>query len=327
MKILVTGANSFLGFHVVKRLNERGIRPRALLPHDVDPKRVAGLQLDVVAGSVEDPQSLRAACEGMDTVLHLAFLVTLGAGAEDQMRRVNVQGTRNLLDAAEACGVAKVVVTGSALAVGVNRQPQALNETADWATHRLDLPYAVIRREAEQEALNRAGDRMSVTVVSPSFTMGPDDYVGAPANQLLRRLSAQRLPISIHIGFGVLDVRDFAEGMILAAERGRPGQRYLLSGHNVLIEKFFAEVADVAGVRPPRWRLPLWLVSVLAMLVEAWSKLTRKAPPITRSVVQIFGRYAWYDTERARTELGWQPRPLRTTLEDTIAWLRQNPRQ
>ena len=327
MKILVTGANSFLGFHVVKRLNERGIRPRALLPHDVDPKRVEGLQLDVVEGSVEDLPSLRAACEGIDTVLHLAFLVTLGAGAEDQMRRVNVQGTRNLLDAAEGCGVGKVVVTGSALAVGVNRQPQALNETADWATHRLDLPYALIRREAEQEALNRAGDRMSVTVVSPSFTMGPDDYVGAPANQLLRRLSAQRLPISIHIGFGVLDVRDFAEGMILAAERGRPGQRYLLSGHNVLIEEFFAEVADVAGVRPPRWRLPLWLVYVLVTLVEGWSKLTRKSPPITRALLQIFGRYAWYDTEQARTELGWQPRPLRTTLEDTIAWLRQNPKQ
>lgn len=324
MKILVTGANSFLGFHVVKRLNERGIRPRALLPHDFDPKRVEGLQFDLVEGGMEDAPSLRTACEGIDTVLHLAFLVTLGAGSEDQMRKTNIQGTRNLLDAAEACGVKKVVVTGSALAVGVNRLPQALSETADWTTHRLDLPYAVIRREAELDALARATDRMAVTVVSPSFTMGPDDYVGAPANQLLRRIGAQRLPISIHIGFGVLDVRDFAEGMILAAERGRSGQRYLLSGHNVLIEPFFAEVAEVAGVRPPRWRLPVRLVYVLVTLLEAFGKLTRKAPPITRALLQIFGRYAWYDTERARTELGWHPRPLRTTLEDTIAWLRRN---
>lgn len=326
MNVLVTGANGFLGYHVVKRLNERGIRPRALLPGDFDRSRLQGLDIEVVEGSVEDPAALRAACEGVDTVFHLAFLVTLSAGEEDRMRRINVVGTRNVVDSAAESGVRKVVVTSSSLAVGVNREPQPLDESADWTRHQVDFPYAAIRREAEQEALARATGEFGVMAVNPSFTMGPDDYAGAPANKLIKRLSEGRMPFSIPIGFGCLDVRDFAEGMLLAAERGRSGQRYLLNGHNVMVDTFFAEVAEVAGVKPPRLKLPIWLAYVLVAQVEGWSKLTGKQAPITRSVLQIFGRYAWYRNDLARTELGWEPRPLRATLEDTIAWLRQNPR-
>ncbi len=323
-KVLVTGPNSFLGYHVTQCLNKRGIRPRALVPKDAKASYLYNLDIDIVEGTIEDEASLRAACEGIDTVFHLSFLVGISEELEERMQEFNVDGTRRLLDVAANSGVKQVVISSSALAVGVNHSPQALDETADWNIHHFDFVYALTRRQAEEEALARSNPGFSVIAVSPSFTMGPEDYVGAPANKLLQAVSAEKLPVIFTVGFGCLDVRDFAEGMILAAERGRPGQRYLLNGHNVMADELMKEVASVAGVKPPRRKLPIWMAYFMVALLKIIKTLTRKPPAITRSTLQILGRYAWYDSTRAQKELGWTPRPLRETLEDTLRWFREN---
>lgn len=326
-KVLVTGPTSFLGYHVTKCLNKRGIRPRVLVPQDTDAASLRNLNVDIIQGTVTDEASLRAACEGINTIFHLSFLVSIGGGLEERMQEFNVGGTGRLLDIAASSGVTRVVVASSALAVGVNRNPQAIDETADWNIHHFDLTYALTRRQAEQEALSRSGPGFSVVAVNPSFTMGPEDFVGAPANKLLQAVSAEKLPMTFTVGFGCLDVRDFAEGMVLAAERGRPGQRYLLNGHNVMVDELLKQVAAVAGVKPPRWHLPIWVAYVIVTLLQIVKFLTRKPAAITTSVLQILGRYAWYDTSRAQQELGWKPRPLQETLEDTLRWLRENKTQ
>lgn len=323
-KVLVTGPNSFLGYHVTQCLNKRGIRPRALVPKDAKASYLYNLDIDIVEGTIEDEASLRAACEGIDTIFHLSFLVGISEELEERMQEFNVGGTRRLLDVAANSGVKQVVISSSALAVGVNHSPQALDETADWNIHHFDFVYALTRRQAEEEALARSNLGFSVIAVSPSFTMGPEDYVGAPANKLLQAVSAEKLPVIFTVGFGCLDVRDFAEGMILAAERGRPGQRYLLNGHNVMADELMKEVASVAGVKPPRRKLPIWMAYFMVALLKIIKTLTRKPPAITRSTLQILGRYAWYDSTRAQKELGWTPRPLRETLEDTLRWFREN---
>ena len=275
-------------------------------------------------GHLGDAQALDAACAGVDTVIHMAFKVSVGGGTKqlDEMRRINIEGTNRLLDTAAAKGVARAVVASSALAVGVNRRPEPLDETANWADHAFNLPYATMRRQAEQEALARTRPGFAVVAVCPAFTLGPDDPVGAPANKLLKTLISGKLRFTLPVGFGCLDVRDFAKGAILAAERGRPGQRYLLSGHNVTANQLLEQAAAIAGVRAPRFEPPRALLHALVGAVEIVSTLTGKAPPVTRDVLQVIGRYAWYDTSRARAELGWEPRPLQQTLEDTIRWLR-----
>ncbi len=325
-KVLVTGQASFLGYHVIKRLNEEhAIRPRVIAKGGVPAALLQGLDVEPAEGDVEDPDSLRAAFAGIDTVLHLQFLVPKKGITDERMRQVNVGGTHNVLQTAAATGVARVVLTSSVLAVGLNREPQPLDESADWAAHQFNFPYVLTRREAEQEARAMAGPGPDVVVVNPAFTMGPDDPVGAPANKLVKALINRKFPAKLNIGFGCLDVRDFAAGMLLAAERGRPGQRYILCGHNVTADDFFAEVAAIAGVKPPRWRLPRWAAYVLVVALETWNKLKGARPPVDRSLLQLFGGYAWYDARRAKDELGWEPRPLRTTLEETIAWVRENP--
>lgn len=323
-KVLVTGATSFLGYHVAKRLNEEGIRPRVLDLPGADAAALERLDVERSAGDLADPRAVAAACDGVDTLLHTAFKVAVGGGPDviDEMRRINVGGTERLLETAASKGVSRVIVAGSALAVGVNRRPQALDETADPLEHRFDFPYASIRLQAEQAALARSRAGFAVISAAPSFTLGPDDPAGAPANKLVRRLIERRLRFTLTVGFGCLDVRDFATGVLLAAARGAPGRRYLLSGENVTTTQFLEQAAAIAGVKPPWFEPPNVLLHLLVGAVEGVSAIRRKPPPVTRSVLQIVGRYAWYDTTRARTELGWSPRPLRQTLEDTIRWLR-----
>jgi dihydroflavonol-4-reductase len=322
--ILVTGASSFLGFHVAKRLNEQGIRPRVLELRDSNPDPLKKLDVERQNGSLEDPEALAAACKGVSTVLHLAFKVSVAGGTKivEEMRQTNVVGTQRLLDAAAAAGVGRIAFASSALAVGVNRRPEPLDETANWNDHALDLQYAKIRREAEQQALARAKPGFAVVAVSPAFTLGPEDPVGAPANKLLKALIGNKLRFTLTVGFGCLDVRDFATAVVLAAERGTSGQRYLISGHNVTTQQLLEQAAAIGGVRAPRFEPPTWLMRAVVAGVELMSALRGKPAPITRDVLQIVGRYAWYNTTKARSELGWEPRPLQQTLEDTINWLR-----
>jgi dihydroflavonol-4-reductase len=325
-RVLVTGATSFLGYHVAKKLNELGIRPRVLELDDAVIERLARLDVERCGGSLSSDAAMAAACADVEAVFHLAFKVSVAGGNAilDEMRQVNVTGTLRLLDAAAAAGVTRVVLASSALAVGVNRNPAPLDENASWSEHALDLPYATIRRDAERQGLARSRPGFDVVVVSPSFTLGPDDPVGAPANALLKSLINGKMYVAPRAGFGCLDVRDFANGVVLAAERGSPGQRYLLSGHNVTTDEFLGQAAALAGVRAPRFAPPLFLLKAAVAVIQAISKLRGKPAPISGEALQIIGRYAWYDTTRARTALGWEPRPLQQTLQDTIRWLR-NP--
>lgn len=327
-KVLVTDAVGFLGYHVTKQLNEKGITPLAMVPKVTEStsKILQRLDVELVEGSVTDYPSLETTFKGLDTVIHLEFLISGGGGSEIRQRlfNANVKGTHRVLDAAKAAKVKCVVLSSSVLAVGVNHEPQPLDESAEWEPNSIDLEYALSRRQAEQEALARSNNDLKIVVASPSLTMGPEDFVGAPANRILKLASTGRLPVCLPIGFGCLDVRDFAAGVLAAAEHGRGGQRYILSSHNVTMNQFLAEAADIAGVRPPRWTFPRWLAYFLITLLQAWGWIKKKPAPVSHSILQLWNRYAWYDAHLAHEELGWQPQPLRDSIEDSIRWMREN---
>ena len=316
--ILVTGAEGFLGYHTIKLLNERQkIRPKGLVEVENEQLEQLGLknlEVEIVKGSMQDLQVLRQACAGIDTVFHMKFQIALGGGkeAEETMRQVNVVGTRNLLQAATEAGVKRVVISSSCLTVGLNRQPEPLDEAADWSKHQFNLPYALSRREAEQEslAIEANTDHPEIVVINPSFTMGPEDYIGAPANQLAKLISRGKFKFNIPVGFGILDVRDYAAGALLAAEKGRHGQRYLLSGENVTLRQFIHKVNTIAGVEPPRWLIPIpvWIVLPILAIVRAFFKIRGKPSPVNSNVLGLWHHHAFYDTSLAQKELGWQPR-------------------
>jgi len=326
--VLVTGASSFLGYHVVKQLNERGIRPRVIELPGGNRDVLERLGVEQCSGDLDHEASMRAACAGVETLVHLAFKVSVGGGATliDDMRRVNVDGTRRLLQAANAAGVQRVVVAGSALAVAVSRQATPLAESDSSPENAFDIPYARIRREAELDALALSTPGFDVVSVCPSFTFGPDDPTGAPANKLLDAIITRKMRFTLPVGFGCLDVRDFGSGVLLAADRGHAGERYLLSGENITATELIERVAVLSGVRPARFTPPTFLLHAAVGALELICTVRGKPAPITRDVLQIIGRYAWYDTSKARTQLGWTTRPLQQTLADTIAWLRDSHR-
>lgn len=332
--VLVTGPTGFLGHHVIQQLNSNGIRPRVLLPPGLDsnlPEVRALKQQDVeiFEGDINDSAALQTACAGIETIMHLHFAITLGGGesAKKALHEENVQGTRNLLDAAAKAGVSRMVISSSVLAVGLHHEADVLDENADWGQYAFSLPYAVSRRNAEQMALSQTdADLPEIVVVSPSFTLGPQDWIGAPANKLVMAMTKPGFRLTAPIGFGILDVRDYADGVIRAAERGKPGQRYILSGENLTPHQLAHEVANVVSIKPPSWffKLYAWIVYPLVLVVELWNKLRGKSSPVTRDILELWGRYAWYDTSLARNELGWKPRPLQESLRDTIQWHKQN---
>ena len=345
----MTGPTRFLGYHVIKLLNEKGIRPRVLVEAKdlIQPDENAlskkeyktavkdwkayqsmkTLDVDEITGNVSDIESLQAACNGIDTVFHLKFGLGFGDSEEvkKQLHEVNVIGTNNLLDAAEKDEIERVVVSSSALAVGLNPEPESLNESADWNKYKFNLPYAVSRREAELEALKRPDgeNRPVIVVINPSFTMGPDDYVDAPANGLVKNMAKWWFRFTAPIGYGILDVRDYAQGALLAAEKGHHGQRYILSGHNVSSDILIKEIAEIKGRKPPQqlFSIPAWLVSGLLRIVGLI-----KGAPLTQTptITELWGKNAWYDNALAQKELDWKPRPLRKTLEDTLNWKAKN---
>ena len=330
---LVTGPTGFLGYHVIKLLNERGIRPRVLLPASIDPNSSAvevlkAQDVMLVEGDINDKEALQAACKGINIILHLHFAITLGGGeyAEKLLHAHNVLATRNLFAAATEAHVSRIVVSSSVLAVGLHHEPDLLDEAADWERHIFSLPYAVSRRDAEQHVLTQSAPGLpEVVVISPSFTMGPEDWGrSAPANKLVMKMSKPGFRITAPIGVGVLDVRDYAEGVLRAVEHGKPGQRYILNGHNITPDQLAAEVAKVENFAPPKWQFSLrsWMLYPILIILILLSKITGKPAKVTLSILELWGRYAWYDTSLAQNELGWKARPLHETLRDTIDWHR-----
>ncbi len=344
-KVLVTGPTRFLGYHVIKLLNEKGIRPRVLIeageqtqpdPNVLSKKEyktaltnwnayqaMSKLDVDEVQGSVNDLNSLQAACEGIDTIFHLKFGLGFG-DSEDvkkQLYEVNVIGTKNVLNAAEKASVKRVVASSSVLAVGLNPERKPLDEQADWETYRCNVPYALSRREAELEALKRPGGKNLpvIVVVNPAFTMGPDDFVKAPANRLVKLMVKNWFRFTAPIGFAVLDVRDYARGALLAAKKGSHGQRYILCGENVTSDILLKEIASITGNKPPRFliTIPAWLVSSLLRIISFIKGNPLKQTP---TIIEFWGKNTWYDAGLARKELGWETLPLRKTLEDTLNW-------
>ncbi|MCB1984071.1 MAG: NAD-dependent epimerase/dehydratase family protein [Burkholderiales bacterium] len=331
--VLVTGPTGFLGYHVIKLLNERGISPRVLLPTRIEPDSPAMLALnsqnvEIVKGNINDADILKEVCKDIDTVFHLYFALALGSGEalERHLHNENVMGTSNLVDAAAQANVSKIVISSSALTIGMHYDATPLDETADWEDYKLSLSYAASRRHAEQAALAKTAPGVpDIIVVNPSFTLGPEDWAGAPANKLVMRMSKPGFRFTAPIGFGALDVRDYADGVLRAAERGKSGQRYILSGSNINAERLIEEVAGIVGFRPPKLRISLRasLLYPIIFIVELISKITGKPPKVSRNLLEIWDRYAWYDTSKAQNELGWRPRPLQQSLQDTIEWHRQ----
>ena len=320
---LVTGGCGFLGRHVVTALRARG-RPVRVLDVAAPTDLPGGVE--VVTGSVTDPDTVARALPDVRRIFHLAAVPELWARDPGVFERVNHQGTVVLLAAVRhKLDLEAFVYTGSEVTLVPRRGlplPDRLDETLDLPPASLIGAYAAAKRRAEQAVLAAAADGVPAISAIPTMPLGPGDVHRTPPTRMVADLLAGRTPAYADVMMNVVDARDCAEGHVRVAEHGTYGKRYLLAGCNVRMSALLGELALVCRQRMPHRRIPLWLARGFANL-ETWfaDHVTRRPPTAPRAGVAIACRQRPFDAQRARAELGFTTRPLSVTLADTVAWL------
>lgn len=316
-QVAVTGATGFLGYHLVSSLRNRGALVRALVRPQSITDRIRELGCQCVVAPLDQPVAMSEAMRGCEFLFHLAGAVDFGTD-ETHCREVNVQGTANALRAATQAQVRRMVHTSSIAAVGVNRKPIPLDETATWNLGDYRIPYSTTKREAEELVLGSASS-LEVVVVNPSCIIGPDDFTSSEFGTLCKRFWRGKVPFYFGGGNNFVDVRDVAEGMLLAAEKGRPRERYLFGGENLTYGEFFRGLAHTADRRYFRMRMPNLFGRVVAYLAEQFTS-KKKRPVLSRTQARMLGLYFYATSAKAMRELGYAPRSITETLKDTYAF-------
>jgi dihydroflavonol-4-reductase len=324
-KVLVTGGTGFLVKAVLRALiaSGRGGDVRALVRAET--RSLAKLGVEQVLGDVLDAQSVFRATAGVDTVYHLAGLVSRDKKDETRMMRVHVDGTRHVFDAARAAGVKKVLLASSSGTIAVSKDADVVaSEDAPFAYELVKgWPYYLSKIYQEQLALKYVADGLPVVILNPSLLLGPGDSRGSSTEDV-RRFLQRKIPVVPDGGVNFVDVRDAAAAFVAASERGRVGERYLLGGPNWDMKTFFGRLSRLAKVSAPRLELPASWARWGATLVEEWASWRGTVASIDRQSVEM-GQHFWYvDSSKAERELGFSARDPQETLLDTIRYLRKH---
>lgn len=316
-KTLVTGATGFVGSHVARALAARGDELRFLVRRSSRLDHLADLEFERATGEVTDRRAVRRALAGVDRIFHVAGRTSLRSEDREAVWDTNVRGTRVVLESALESGVERVVHTSSVSAIGVASAGKAIDETATFDIGHLGITYVNSKHEGEVEALRLAARGLPVVIVNPSFVLGPDAPAGTSMD-LVKRFLLRRIPAYVDGGLNVVDVRDVAAGHLLADEKGKVGERYILSGRNFTLDRLFADLGRISGVEPPRLKLP---GAVLLRLLDAGSRAGMRLPTAPDEVRSAMLWWSYRNT-RAKQELGFSPRPHEETLNDAIGWQR-----
>jgi dihydroflavonol-4-reductase len=319
MKALVTGAAGFIGSHVVRALLEGGHAVRALHLPGEDLRNLAGLDVERIAGDVTDGEAMRRAAAGCDWVFHLAAIYALWTRDPERMRQVNVDGTRTVLEAARAAGVARVVHTSSIARFGGQGRGQRATEESPFALGATGDPYCRTKAEAHELALSFARE-LDVVIVAPCGPIGPGDVGPTPTGRLLvRALTLPVIVVSDTIT-NFAHVRDMARGHVLAAERGRRGESYLLGHVDLTLAELARRALARVGLRRRIVTVPFSLARVAARGALAAAELTGQPPLITPAAVAIAELGLAADCGKAVRELGLPQTPIDEALHDALVW-------
>jgi dihydroflavonol-4-reductase len=323
MRALVTGATGFVGAAVARALGRAGWEVRVLVRAGSDRSNLQPLALEAVEGDLADSNSLERALEGCGGLFHVAADYRLGARDPTPLYRTNVDGTRNILNAARRAGVPRVVYTSSVATIGIPPDGSPGEERTPVALSRMIGHYKRSKYLAEEVARDAARTGMSVVIVNPSTPVGPGDVKPTPTGQLVLDAACGRMPAYVDTGLNIVHVDDVAAGHLLAFERGRPGERYILGGEDMTLQAILAEIARLVGRTPPRIRLPYAAVLPIAYLAEAFARVSGRSGRVTLEGVRMSRKRMFFSSAKAVSELGYRWRPPAEAFEDAVRWFRE----
>ena len=311
-----------MGWHVARLLAERGHRVRALVRSG---SRIPELDVETVTGDLRDPASLERAVAGCGLVFHVAADYRLWSKDPREMYRSNVDGVRNMLRAAQSAGVERAVYTSTVGCIGVpegatgdESQPCSIEEMAG--------DYKRSKFMGEQVALEFAKGGFPVVIVNPTAPMGDHDFKPTPTGQIVVDFLRGAMPAFVDTGLNIVNVRDVAEGQLLACEHGKPGERYILGSENLTLRQILEELAAISGRKAPTIEIPYFVAWLAGAVGTGIASITGKAPRASLEAVRMSKKKMWVTHEKAARELGYAPGPARQALTEAVAWLSRGKR-
>jgi len=324
MKALVTGAAGFIGSSVVRELLKGGVEVRVLVRESSDTRNLDGLDVEKVYGDVRDSESVRSALKGCSLLYHGAALYAFWAPDNKAFYDVNVEGTKTVLNAALKQGIDKVVYTSSIVAVGSHGADKPANEEAEFNLWGTGDHYARSKHLAEVEAMKICRQGLPLVIVNPAMVIGVRDIKPTPSGKMILDIVNRKMPGYIDGGINLVDVEDVARGHVLAAERGRVGERYILGNENMTVGGYFKLIGEIAGVKPPKLKIPYTAAILLGYGYQLIADMVKKPPILTAPMVRTGSKYAYYDSSKAVNELGFTQTPIKVTIEKAINWFQES---
>ena len=323
MKAFVTGATGFLGAHVARVLAEQGADLRLLVRQTSDLRNIDGLNADRVTGDLRSAPSLEKAVSGCDVVFHVAADYRLWVKDPEQMYRSNVEGTRALLEAARKNAVRRVVYTSSVATIGFTSNGRVADEGSPVELADMIGHYKRSKFMAEQVALEAGRGGQEVVIVNPSTPIGEMDIKPTPTGRIVVDFLKKKFPAYVDTGLNLVDATECARGHILALEKGRRGERYILGGENLTLKEILDKLAAITGLPSPRVKVPYFMALATGVVDEmVTGRLRGKEPRATIDAVRMGRKKMFVSSAKAERELGWTIVPVDGALRRAAAWFR-----
>jgi dihydroflavonol-4-reductase len=321
--VIVTGATGHIGNVLVRELLTRGFNVRVLVLPDDDTRPIAGLDVESVSGDITDTESLKSAFTGADVVFHLAGIVTIMPGMATVLEKVNVNGVRNVIDACRACGVRRLVYTSSIHAVAEPPHGTVIDESQPFSPERVLGDYARSKARATLlllDEIKKGG--LDAVICCPTGVIGPWDYGISNIGQLIIDFASGQLKSYVGGAYDFVDVRDVAQGLILAAEKGQSGRHYIFSGAQVQVPELIKELERDIGYPAPTYRIPAVIARAAGVLASVYYRLLRRKPVFTAYSIDVLRSNSLVSSDRARRELGFTSRAWQDSIHDHVEWFR-----
>ncbi|WP_017652845.1 hopanoid-associated sugar epimerase [Fortiea contorta] len=318
-QIFVTGGTGFIGSHVVRLLLREGYKVKALVRPSSNLDNLKGLEVEIVKGDLNDSH-LWQQMHGCRYLFHIAAHYSLWQKDKELLYRHNVVGTRNVLASAQQAGIERTVYTSSVAAIGVGTSGTVVDETYQSPLEKLVGDYKKSKFLAEQAAIAAANAGQEIVVVNPSSPIGPLDIKPTPTGDIILRFLKRQMPVYVDTGLNFIDVRDVAWGHLLALQKGKSGDRYILGHQNLTLKQLLDQLAQITGIPAPQSTVPAWLPLSVAWVDEKILAPLGKSPSVPLDGVRMSQQPMYYDPSKAVRELGLPQSDLTTALQDAVNW-------
>jgi dihydroflavonol-4-reductase len=324
MTVLVTGATGFIGSNIVRELIKEDINVRVTLRKTSDTRNIDDLNVEKIYCDIRDKDSVKKALKGCDTLYHTAAYFAHWSPNKKLFYDINVEGTKIILEEALSQGLEKVVYTSTSNTIGSHGAGNYVNEEAEFNGWDAGDHYAISKYLAEGEAMKICEKGLPLVIVNPTLVIGVRDRKPTPSGALIVDIANENMPGYIEGAINVIDVEDVARGHIQAAQKGRIGERYLFGNENLFVGEFFELIAEIAGIKPPKRKIPYRVALLLGYLFQIGAHITKKPPLVSVSQVRLGKMGEHFDCSKAINELGLKQTPIKKTIEKAITWFRDN---